>query len=106
MAESLDQNENVDSSNRLEVERKLGQLKKRWENTSRTVEKHRESVDERFEKWRDFKDKHKAFLTWLIEFESRPGLQPVASMDISELQNQVEYVEVSSKRRTLVVLLS
>ena len=85
----------MDIHSRLQVERKFNELKKRWENTSRAIEKQKESVDKRLEKWRDFKDKHKSFVAWLSEFETRPGLRPVASTDISELQNQAEYVEVS-----------
>ena len=85
----------MDTHSRLQVERKFNELKKRWENTSRAIEKQKESVDKRLEKWRDFKDKHKSFVAWLSEFETRPGLRPVASTDISELQNQAEYVEVS-----------
>ena len=85
----------MDTHSRLQVERKFNELKKRWENTSRAIEKQKESVDKRLEKWRDFKDKHKSFVAWLSEFETRPGLRPVASTDISELQNQAEYVDVS-----------
>ena len=95
MAETLDQNTNVDSSTRAEVEVKFNGLKQRWENTCRAVQKHKETMDNRLLKWRDFKRKHKAFVSWLSEFESRPGLQPVASSDITELESQVEYVEVS-----------
>lgn len=95
LAETLDQNKNVDASTRAEVEAKFNDLKERWENTSCAVRKHKETLDNRLVKWRDFKRKHKSFVSWLTEFESRPGLQPVASSDITELESQVEYVEVN-----------
>ena len=94
LAETLDQNTNVDARTRAEVEAKFNELKQRWENTCRAVERHKKTMDNRLGKWRDFKRKHKAFVGWLSEFESRPGLQPVASSDITELESQVEYVEV------------
>ena len=95
LAETLDQNKSVDASTRADVEEKLNALRRRWEKTCRAVEKHKEIVDTRLEKWRDFKRKHKAVVSWLTEFETRPGLQPLASSDITELESQVEYVEVS-----------
>ena len=94
LAETLDLSSMVDEKTRHEVEGKLSELRERWKTTCSAVEKHKQTLDSRLMKWRDFKRKHKEFITWLSEFETRPGLESVVSSDINELETHVEYVEV------------
>ncbi|XP_046859809.1 nesprin-1-like isoform X2 [Xenia sp. Carnegie-2017] len=93
LAETLDVSSLVDENTRHEVEGKLSELRERWKTTCSAVEKHKQILDSRLMKWRDFKRKHKEFITWLSEFETRPGLESVVSSDINELETHVEYVE-------------